>query len=125
MGHVGLVPSFATRLRRQEAIRVADGGRWQVDLVHVGDVVRAAEAALCADVSGAFNIASGTSVSTLAVAEMMVSLLGASRDLVTVDPPDGPLASGFPPLDIARAQRLLDYSPMTTRAGLANYLASG
>ena len=82
----GLVPTFATRLRQDLSIRVNDGGRWIVDLVHVDDVVNATVSAITATVTGAINVGSGRPVTSLEVARTLVDLTGADAKRLEIDP---------------------------------------
>jgi UDP-glucose 4-epimerase len=121
----GLIPTFASRLRRGEPIFVEDGGRYRVDLVHVADVASAFFLAAERAADGIFNIGSGEIHTTLEVAEQMANLLNADRHLIKVAPPASDrMASSFAALDIGRARRILGYKPMSLTQGLERYLAA-
>ena len=121
----GLLPTFASRLRRGESIEVQDGGRYGVDFVFVADVVQATLAALERDVAGIFNVGSGLRTTTLELATALVDALGADPTLVEVQPA-GPLsAGGFSGLDVSRARDELGYIPTPLSEGLVPYLEAG
>jgi UDP-glucose 4-epimerase len=121
----GLVPTFASRLLEGLSIRVHDGGRWLVDLVHVDDVVNAILTSVRATITGAINVGSGTSATSLDVARTLLELTGAGSERLEIDPPSpGDPLPGLPALDVSRARRELGYSPRTLRDGLADYLGS-
>jgi len=125
MGAVGMVPGFAARLRSGERLSVQNGGQYRCDLVHVDDVVAAAQRLIATGLCGTFNIGSGRATTSLEVARLLADLLHRDDALIHVEPATGgAAASGFAALDIARARGELDYSPRPLRDGLANYLES-
>jgi UDP-glucose 4-epimerase len=124
MGEAGLVPTFARRLRAGQMLEVADGGRFASDLVFVDDVVEGAVRVLAAKAQGIFNIGSGQLSTVLDVARTMARLAGRNDALAIAAPADGPVNSGFAPLDIERARRELGYAPRTLAQGLEAYLGS-
>ncbi|WIM13722.1 NAD(P)-dependent oxidoreductase [Enhydrobacter sp.] len=119
----GMIPTFTATLVQGQPITIKDGGRYRSDLVFVGDVVEATERALLRDVHGIFNVGSGMTSSALEIAEALVTLTGASRDLLIVEPPaSGPVAFGFAPLDITRAREQLGYAPCAIKDALCAYV---
>ena len=123
MGDGGVVPLFAKRLLDGEPIELSDGGRHQVDLVYVDDVVQAIDKALNTEVSGQFNVGSGERHTILELAEGLLAASGAARELMTVHPTeDGDYQPGFSGLDVSRAKQLLGYQPTTLRDGLQIYI---
>jgi UDP-glucose 4-epimerase len=119
----GMIPTFTATLVQGKPITVKDGGRYRSDLVFVGDVVDATERALLRDVHGVFNVGSGTTSSSLEIAEALVALMGASRDLLIVEPPaSGAVPFGFAPLDVTRAREQLGYAPRAVKDALGAYV---
>ncbi len=119
----GMIPTFTSSLLAGKAITVKDGGRYRSDLVFVDDVVDAAEQAVVRDVHGVFNVGSGTTSSSLEIAEALLRLTGASGDLLVVEPPASEsVPVGFAPLDVTRARSLLAYSPRSVEAALGAYV---
>ena len=119
----GMIPTFTATLVQGRPITVRSGGRYRSDFVFVGDVVDATERALLRDVHGIFNVGSGTTSSSLEIAEALVALTGASRDLLVVEPPAvGAVPFGFAPLDITRARAQLGYAPRSINDALAAYV---
>lgn len=119
----GMIPTFISRLEAGERLTIQDGGRYRADLVYVEDVAQATAAALHAGVTGAFNLGSGATCSSLEIAHEVARLLAAPGDLIDVRPPAGTAAIGFSPLDISKARKAFGYSPRIAFAGLADYLA--
>ena len=125
MSEFGLVPILAARLRRGEKASVHDGGRYQVDLVYVDDVVAATYAAVERVATGIFNVGSGSATSSLELAITLAELTGRGRSFVEVtDVQEGPPRVGFSALDIGLARRELGFAPRELRSGLAAYLGS-
>jgi UDP-glucose 4-epimerase len=119
----GMIPTFTSALVKGNPITIKDGGRFRSDLVFVGDVVDATERALLRDVHGVFNVGSGTTSSSLEVAEVLVTLTGASPDLLTVEPPaNSAVPFGFAPLDVTRARKQLGYAPSAFKDALGVYV---
>jgi len=119
----GIIPTFTATLVQGKPITVKDGGRYRSDFVAVEDVVDATERALLRDVHGIFNVGSGTTLSSLEIAETLVALTGASRDLLIVEPPaSGAVPSGFAPLDVTRAREELGYAPRAVKDALRAYV---
>jgi nucleoside-diphosphate-sugar epimerase len=127
LGTLAVLESCVRTLVRKavvfKPITVKDGGRYRSDFVFVGDVVDATERALLRDVHGSFNVGSGTTSSSLEIAEALVALTGASRDLLIVEPPaSGAILYGFAPLDVTRAREQLGYAPRTVKDALGVYV---
>ena len=118
----GMIPTFTAALLQGKPITIKDGGRYRADFVFVGDVVDAIEGALLRDVHGIFNVGSGTTSSSLEVAEALVALRHASRDLLVVEPPASAAPFGFAPLDVTRAHEQLDYVPRAVKDALGVYV---
>jgi UDP-glucose 4-epimerase len=119
----GMIPTFTAGLVQGKPITIKDGGRYRSDLVFVGDVVDATERALLRDVHGIFNVGSGMTSSSLEIAEALVVLTRASRDLLIVEPPaSGAIPFGFAPLDVTRAREQLGYAPRAVKDALGAYV---
>lgn len=120
----GMIPTFTSTLLQGKPVTIKDGGRYRSDLVYVGDVVDAATAALERDALGIFNVGSGTTSSSLEIAETLAKLTGAPRTLLQVEPANETAAPlGFAPLDVGRARRELGYSPRSVEHALRDYVA--
>ncbi len=119
----GVVRLFADRLRTGQPIRLDDGGRHRVDLVHVDDVVDAIIAAIDHRARGIFNVGSGVTTAVSELAWALVELEGADPALVVVEPAGEGAPSGFAALDITKATRTLGYRPTALREGLARMLS--
>lgn len=112
----GAVATFADRLRRGDTINVEDGG-FQSDLVDVRDVAAAVLATVERRVTGAINIGSGVGSRPLDIATHLVAAIGTPASTMHVTPADK-MPRGFATLDIARATRLLDFTPRELKVGL-------
>ena len=125
MGDSGLIPTFARRLRGGERITVQDGGRYQVDLVHVDDVVAAIVGAVSREATGPFNVGAGRAATTLEVAGALACLSGRDETAIeVVGDPTGTELLGFAALEIGRARAELGYAPRALVEGLRSYVAS-
>jgi UDP-glucose 4-epimerase len=118
----GMIPTFTAALLQGKPITIKDGGRYRADFVFVGDVVDATESALLRDVHGIFNVGSGMASSSLEIAEALVALTHASRDLLVVEPPASGTPFGFAPLDVTRAREQLGYVPRAVKDALGAYV---
>lgn len=120
----GVVRTFASRLAEGSPVRVADGGRYEVDLVHVDDVAEAMVRSVERQVFGPINVGSGRAVTLLEIARTLAAAFGVPDDRVQVEPADGEAPGGFSPVDVGRAATLLDLRPMSPEVGLAAYARS-
>ncbi|HJQ32234.1 MAG TPA: SDR family NAD(P)-dependent oxidoreductase [Pyrinomonadaceae bacterium] len=118
-----VIPIFAHRMLRGEPLTVyGDGGQTR-DFVNVSDVARAnLLAARAAGVSGAFNVASGESVTVNRLVELMREASGIEPEVVHDPPRKGDVRDSL--ADITAARSALGYEPRVGLAdGLANYMA--
>lgn len=118
-----VIPIFAHRMLRGEPLVVYGDGEQTRDFVSVRDVARAnLLAARAPGLSGAFNIASGESVTINRLTELMREASG-----VTVEVTHGPPRKGdvlHSRADISAARAALGYEPNAGLAeGLAEYMA--
>ena len=114
--YTGVLAIFAARYLNHNAPMIFEDGLQRRDFVNVRDVARACRLALQTDSigGGVINIGSGRSISILGVAAAMAQAL-AIEDLppqVTRKVRVGDIRHCF--ADIARANRLLGYSPQVT-----------
>nr|MBA2341204.1 NAD-dependent epimerase/dehydratase family protein [Pyrinomonadaceae bacterium] len=117
-----VIPIFAHRLLHASPLIVFGDGEQTRDFVNVRDVAQANMlAAQSKNVSGAFNIASGTSITLNALVELM-------RDASDLPPiiEHGPPRKGdvrHSRADISAASRMLGYNPtVDIREGLVEYM---
>jgi nucleoside-diphosphate-sugar epimerase len=121
---VGVLFSFAERLRAGLPIVLTDGGRHRADFIWRDDVALVIVKAIESTRSGVVNLGSGEAMSLVDVARMMCEILGASPDLIKIGSPgDGSGISGFSAVDIRRARRWFGYEPLSLRDGLRLWLA--
>jgi UDP-glucose 4-epimerase len=117
-----VIPIFVRLLLRGEPLTVYGDGEQTRDFVNVSDVARAnLLAARAAGVSGAFNIASGESLTVNRLVAMLREASG--RDVEVRHAPDRKGDVRHSRADISRAREVLGYEPATAMAeGLAEYL---
>lgn len=117
------IPIFAHRLLQGEPVTIFGDGEQTRDFVNVADVVQAnLRAARAEGLSGAFNIASGTSVSINGLVELMAELGQRQHVVEHAGPRPGDVRHSL--ADISAARKHLDYEPsVALRRGLEEYLA--
>jgi len=117
-----VMPIFARWLLNGQPLVIYDDGEQTRDFVNVRDVARANLLAAQADgVSGAFNIASGTSVTINHLAELMRGFGDEDVGVEYQPPRKSDVRDSL--ADISLAERTLGYRPkVTLEAGLKEYL---
>jgi UDP-glucose 4-epimerase len=115
------IPIFVFRMLRNEPIIIFGDGEQTRDFVHVDDVVQAnIKAADSQGVSGAFNVASGQSVTINHLVEMITNGYDESRiEYGTVRPGDVRHSLA----DISLAKKKIDYTPQVDlEKGIEEYI---
>lgn len=120
----GIVASFASKFEAGELVAVDGGDNYRADFVYVDDVADAFANALERNVSGVFNIGSGTDTSPLQVAQVLRELYGAPTHTLQIQEPKTSARSGFSPLAVDRARAQLGFVPRELGRGLRDYVAS-
>jgi UDP-glucose 4-epimerase len=117
-----VIPIFAHRMLHNLPVMIFGDGEQTRDFVNVEDVARANyQAALAVGVSGAFNIASGTTISINRLAELMRDLSGLDPHIEHKPPRAGDVRDSL--ADISAAQAAFGFQPsVTIEAGLARYM---
>lgn len=118
-----VIPIFAHRMLRGEPLTIYGDGEQTRDFVNVSDVARAnLLAARATDLSGAFNIASGESVTINRLTELM-----REASSITVEVTHAPTRKGdvlHSRADVSAARAAFGYEPSARLAeGLAEYMA--
>lgn len=118
-----VIPIFAHRIFHNEPLIVYGDGEQTRDFVNVRDVAQAnLLAAQAHSISGAFNIASGESVTVNCLIEMMREASSTDLTVKYESPRKGDVRHSR--ADIAAAHETLGYSPMVKMAeGLNEYMA--
>ena len=125
MQGTGIIPVFIKRISERCDIHVLNGGTYAVDFVHVDDVVGAALRVIEKQTDGVVNVGSGQATTSLEVANILVKVMKADRNCINVHEADSiSQSAGFPALDIQKARRALNYSPLTLEQGLTLWLSS-
>jgi UDP-glucose 4-epimerase len=117
-----VIPIFAHRMLHSLPVMIFGDGEQTRDFVNVEDVARANyQAALAVGVSGAFNIASGTTISINRLAELMRDLSGLDPHIEHEPPRAGDVRDSL--ADISAAQAAFGFQPsVTIEAGLSKYM---
>ena len=118
-----VIPIFAHRLLRGEPLTIYGDGEQTRDFVNVTDVARAnLLAARATEVSGAFNVASGESLTVNQLVEMLGEASGVKPAVEHAAPRKGEVRDSR--ADITAARASLGYEPtVEIREGLAEYMA--
>ncbi len=80
--YTGILSIFSTRIRRGKSLPIFEDGFESRDFVHVSDVARAFRLSLESEAGNGmtFNVGSGKAASVMAVAELLVKLLGGKNE---------------------------------------------
>lgn len=116
-----VIPIFVFRMLRNEPLTIFGDGEQTRDFVHVNDVVQAnIKAAETIGVSGAFNIASGTSITI----NHLVEMIGRNNSTIIVqygDERPGDVRDSL--ADISYANKKIMYSPtVDIESGIREYI---
>ncbi len=117
-----VIPIFAHRMLRGEPLTVYGDGEQTRDFVNVADVARAnLLAARAAGVSGAFNVASGESVTVNRLVELMREAGGTEASVEHAPPRKGDVRHSR--ADVTAARDALGYDPRVgLEEGLREYM---
>jgi len=118
-----VIPIFVFKILRGEPITIFGDGEQTRDFLNVKDVVQAnIKAAQAVGVSGAFNIASGSSVTINRLASLLYSISVAEHCVEYGIPRPGDVMHSL--ADIGAARKVLGYEPKVSLAdGLREYVA--
>lgn len=116
------IPIFAHRLLNGMPLIVYSDGEQTRDFVNVADVARAnVAAARATGISGAFNVASGTSVTINRLVELLGEAAGVEPEVEHAPPRPGDVRDSL--ADISAARSAFDYDPsVSLREGLVEYV---
>jgi UDP-glucose 4-epimerase len=117
-----VIPIFTHRLLHGMPLIVFSDGEQTRDFVNVGDVARAnLRAARAAGMSGAFNVASGTSVTINRIVEILAEAAGREPEVEHAPPRPGDVRDSL--ADISAARDAFGFQPdVALREGLAEYV---
>lgn len=117
-----VIPIFADRMLRHQTLTIYGDGEQTRDFVNVRDVARVnLLAARASGVSGAFNIASGESVTINRLVEMMREASGINPSVEYAPPRKGDVIHSR--AEIAAAREVLGYEPeVGMEEGLRQYM---
>jgi UDP-glucose 4-epimerase len=115
-----VIPIFVHRMLRREPLIVYSDGEQTRDFVNVRDVARANLLAARSEVSGAFNIASGTSITINALIDLLAVCSGTRPSVEHAPPRPGDVRHSL--ADLTAAGAALGYDPSTSLdEGLPEY----
>jgi UDP-glucose 4-epimerase len=117
-----VIPIFAFRMLQGQPLMVfGDGGQTR-DFVNVRDIVQAnIKAALSPEVSGVFNIGSGTKITINELISHLACVSGIEPDVSYIDPRAGDVYHSM--ADITAAGKRIGYEPLVSIIdGLAEYM---
>jgi UDP-glucose 4-epimerase len=108
----GVVSIFADGLRQNEPLTVFGDGRQTRDFIYVGDIAQANVAALCSDVTGVCNVATGASVQIMDLIRTFGFVTGQEPAVHFAPPRGGDILHSSAVND--RLRRELEISAFTT-----------
>jgi UDP-glucose 4-epimerase len=116
-----VIPIFVHQLLRGETLTIFSDGEQTRDFVNVADVAEANLRAALADTSGAFNIASGESITINRLVELLNEASGLTADVEYGPPRKGDVRDSL--ADISAAREALGWSPRVgLEEGLREYV---
>ncbi|MBK9942196.1 MAG: NAD-dependent epimerase/dehydratase family protein [Kouleothrix sp.] len=117
-----VIPIFAHRMLQRQAVTIFGDGEQTRDFVNACDVARANyQAGMSVGVSGAFNIASGSTITINRLAGLMRELSGLNAPIEHAAPRPGDVRDSL--ADVSAAGAAFGYQPsVMIEDGLAEYL---
>ena len=110
--YAGVIKKFVKKVRNNEPPIINGDGQQTRDFVYVGDVVQANILAMKSNVDhGFFNIGTGSTITVLELANLIIDSFGLS--LKPVHGPELPGDVKITKADISRAKKLLNWEPKT------------
>ena len=110
--YAGVIKKFVKKVRNNEPPIINGDGQQTRDFVYVGDVVQANILAMKSNVDhGFFNIGTGSTITVLELANLVIDSFGLS--LKPVHGPELPGDVKITKADISRAKKLLNWEPKT------------
>jgi UDP-glucose 4-epimerase len=118
-----VIPIFAHRMLRGETLTIYDDGEQTRDFVNVRDVARAnIQAARTRGLSGAFNVASGETITVNRLVQLMCETSGIKARIKHEPPRKGDVRNSR--ADISAASAAFSYQPaVNLLEGLTEYMA--
>lgn len=116
-----VIPIFAARKLKKEPLTIYGDGNQTRDFVHVEDVAQANFlAAATPNVTGAYNIGSGTAITINQLAQWMDEIAGTGKPHQYAPPRKGEVRDSL--ADIRKAQKILGFKPVREmKTGLKGY----
>ena len=117
-----VIPIFVHQMLSGKQLTIFGDGEQTRDLVNVKDVARAnIDAALARELSGAFNIASGESITINALVSLLSEVSGLKAPVVYGPPRPGDVRHSL--ADLSRAREAFSYNPIVPiKEGLQQYV---
>ena len=116
-----VIPIFVHELLSRQTLTIFSDGEQTRDFVNVADVAEANLRAAAADASGAFNIASGKSITINALVDLLAEVSGLTPQLEYGPPRKGDVRDSL--ADVSAARDALGWAPnVGLREGLREYV---
>jgi UDP-glucose 4-epimerase len=120
MQYAGVITKFKEKISKNQSLIIYGDGSAVRDFIHVNDVVFAIIFSIDSSKSNIYNIASGTSISILDLAKLMISISGKSIEILYKPKRDGDLLSSIS--DITLAKTNLQFTPnISLKKGLTQF----
>lgn len=107
--YAAVIPLFISRMLSNKPVIIYGDGNQTRDFIFVRDVVAAIKSGIDHDISGTFNIGTGTRTSINDLVELLGSLLKTKSSVSHVSPRLGDIRDSF--ADISRAEEELGFRP--------------
>jgi len=114
------IPTFIHQALNNRPIAIDGDGSQTSDFVYIDDVVQGTLLAWENNNPGVYNIGSGEEISVRELAERIINIANSKSEVVLTDRDTERPFRFF--LDIAKAQKVLGYSPRSLDEGLRTYL---
>ena len=110
--YAAVIPKFIERSLRNETLTIYGDGRQTRDFVYVADVVEANALAALGSGSGVYNVGTGTAITILSLAEVIIEMSGSKSSYDFAPRPPGDILSST--ADIKRISADLGWEPNRT-----------
>ena len=110
--YAAVIPKFIERSLQDETLTIYGDGRQTRDFVYVADVVEANALAALGSGSGVYNVGTGTAITILSLAEMIIEMSGSKSSYDFAPRPPGDIQSST--ADIKRISADIGWEPNRT-----------
>lgn len=118
-----VIPLFIQRALSNKDIPIYGSGKRSQDFIYIGDVTRAILAAIKHNLSGIYNIGSGQSTSTIALAKIILKNVPETKSKIIFADQKDPQENYRLKMNINRAKKELKFSPQVMiEEGIKKYI---